>query len=40
MAPKQPDAPALVMAGYARDWPESRGIFMNSAQSLSVWVNC
>ena len=33
----KPDAPALIMAGYARDWPESRGIFINNNKNLYIW---
>jgi len=35
----KPDAPALIMAGYARDWPESRGIFINHNKNLYIWCN-
>eukprot|EP00488_Nonionellina_sp_1-RS-2012_P004314 TRINITY_DN9660_c0_g1_i1.p1 TRINITY_DN9660_c0_g1~~TRINITY_DN9660_c0_g1_i1.p1 ORF type:complete len:220 (-),score=53.45 TRINITY_DN9660_c0_g1_i1:56-715(-) len=35
----KPDAPGLVMAGYARDWPESRGIFINTNKNLYIWCN-
>eukprot|EP00483_Globobulimina_turgida_P000510 UN00510 len=27
------------MAGYARDWPQSRGIFINNNKNLYIWCN-
>ncbi|ETO20730.1 hypothetical protein RFI_16490, partial [Reticulomyxa filosa] len=35
----KPDTPGLVLAGYARDWPESRGFFVNAHNNLHIWVN-
>ena len=35
----KPDSPGLILAGYARDWPESRGLFVNNAKTLYIWLN-
>lgn len=29
----------LIIAGMEDDWPEGRGIFLNDAKTLLVWVN-
>lgn len=36
---EQPDAPASISAGFAREWPEARGVFVNKAHTLAAWVN-
>jgi len=35
----KPVSPLLTCAGMARDWPEGRGIWHNSAKNFLVWVN-
>lgn len=35
----KPDTPSLILAGYTRDWPESRGVFINYKKNLYMWVN-
>eukprot|EP00756_Hemistasia_phaeocysticola_P058841 Hpha_TRINITY_DN35504_c0_g1::TRINITY_DN35504_c0_g1_i1::g.84614::m.84614/K00933/E2.7.3.2; creatine kinase len=32
-------AEPAVAAGYNRDWPDGRGLFVNPRRSLAVWVN-
>merc|ERR1711990_251835 len=35
----KPVSPLLTCAGMARDWPEGRGIWHNTAKNFPVWVN-
>merc|ERR1711970_1016975 len=35
----KPVSPLLTCAGMARDWPEARGIWHNTAKNFLVWVN-
>ena len=35
----KPVSPLLLAAGMARDWPDARGIWHNSAKNFLVWVN-
>merc|ERR1719265_731187 len=36
---EEPDAPILISAGLARDWPEGRGVFVNRDFTVAAWVN-
>ncbi|CAE8611623.1 unnamed protein product, partial [Polarella glacialis] len=36
---EEPDSSVLISSGYARDWPDARGVFVNDQRSLSVAVN-
>jgi len=36
---KEPESPALLSAGYGRDWPDARGVFINKEKRLAIWVN-
>ena len=35
----KPVSPLLTSAGMARDWPDARGIFLNSKKNFLCWVN-
>ncbi|CAH1792978.1 unnamed protein product [Owenia fusiformis] len=35
----KPVSPLLTCAGMARDWPDGRGIWHNSAKNFLVWIN-
>jgi len=35
----KPVSPLLLASGMARDWPDARGIWHNSAKNFLVWVN-
>jgi creatine kinase len=34
-----PDATLMLAAGYGRDWPDARGIFMSRDKKLAAWIN-
>ncbi|CAJ1328418.1 unnamed protein product, partial [Effrenium voratum] len=36
---EEPDSSVLVSSGYARDWPDARGVFVDNARSFAVFVN-
>ncbi|PID39107.1 MAG: arginine kinase [Proteobacteria bacterium] len=36
---QKPDSPLLISSGSVRDWPDARGVFLNSAQNFIVWIN-
>lgn len=36
---REPESPALLSAGYGRDWPDARGVFINKEKCLAIWVN-
>jgi len=35
----KPVSPLLLCAGMARDWPDARGIWHNTAKNFLIWVN-
>jgi len=39
LLPKDPDARLLVSAGFAREWPDARGVFKGDDGVVSAWVN-
>jgi creatine kinase len=39
MFPDPADGGLVAHGGAARDWPDGRGVFVNEARSLLVWVN-
>eukprot|EP00929_Paragymnodinium_shiwhaense_P008587 TRINITY_DN112544_c0_g1_i1.p1 TRINITY_DN112544_c0_g1~~TRINITY_DN112544_c0_g1_i1.p1 ORF type:complete len:1423 (-),score=292.96 TRINITY_DN112544_c0_g1_i1:132-4400(-) len=36
---EKPDSLIQVASGFARDWPEARGVFASGDRELAVWVN-
>eukprot|EP00746_Dinoflagellata_sp_MGD_P123419 gnl/MRDRNA2_/MRDRNA2_58067_c0_seq1.p1 gnl/MRDRNA2_/MRDRNA2_58067_c0~~gnl/MRDRNA2_/MRDRNA2_58067_c0_seq1.p1 ORF type:complete len:1099 (+),score=179.81 gnl/MRDRNA2_/MRDRNA2_58067_c0_seq1:138-3434(+) len=36
---QQPDTPLMISSGYARDWPDARGIFLLHKRDCAIWVN-
>lgn len=34
-----PDSTAVLCTGTARDWPDARGVFVNTSKTFSIWVN-
>lgn len=36
---EEPDAPVLVSSGYALDWPDARGVFVDHDQSIALYIN-
>eukprot|EP00928_Gymnodinium_smaydae_P037271 TRINITY_DN25902_c0_g1_i1.p1 TRINITY_DN25902_c0_g1~~TRINITY_DN25902_c0_g1_i1.p1 ORF type:complete len:672 (-),score=60.66 TRINITY_DN25902_c0_g1_i1:14-1933(-) len=36
---KAPDAAMGLSSGFGRDWPDARGVFVSSGNSLVAWVN-
>ncbi|CAE7939987.1 CKMT1 [Symbiodinium sp. KB8] len=36
---EEPDSSVLVSSGYARDWPDARGVFVDEQRSFAAFVN-
>ncbi|CAE7225146.1 unnamed protein product [Symbiodinium natans] len=36
---EEPDSSVLVSSGYARDWPDARGVFVDDQRSFAAFVN-
>lgn len=36
---EEPDAPVLVSSGYAMDWPDARGVFVDHDQNIALYIN-
>jgi creatine kinase len=34
-----PDATLMLAAGYGRDWPDGRGVFMSHNKKFAAWIN-
>jgi len=36
---EEPDSLVMISSGFARCWPEARGVFTNETRNLAVWLN-
>lgn len=36
---EEPDSAVRISAGYARDWPDGRGVFVAESRSIAAWIN-